>query len=191
MGRIILAAVLGGIMVFLWGAVSHMLLPTGMMGIQSLPNEEAVLPALKGSVTQPGLYFFPGMDMSRKPTAEEQAAWNAKYSAGPTGILVLAPVGVKPLAPALLIIELLTNIAAAFVLAWILARMLPSVATGGHIGALFGLFAWLSLSLSYWNWYKFPTPFIAAEAIDQIVGWLLGGLVIGFILRRRGVVVTT
>src|SRR5687768_10380585 len=191
MGRVILAAVLGGLAVFLCGAVLHMLLPTGTMGIQSLPNEEVMLPALKESVTQPGFYFFPGMDMSRKPTAEEQAAWNARYSAGPTGILVMAPTGAKPLAPGLLVIELLTDIAAAFVIAWVLARTLPSVATGALTGALFGLFAWLSISLSYWNWYKFPTAFIAAEALDQVVGWLLGGLVIGFILRRRVGMVTT
>jgi len=43
------------------------------------PKEDAVLAALKSNVREPGLHFFPGMDMTKKPTDAEDAAWTAKY----------------------------------------------------------------------------------------------------------------
>jgi hypothetical protein len=42
--RIILAAIVGGVVVFIWGAVAHMILPIGDMGIRMLPAEQTLLP---------------------------------------------------------------------------------------------------------------------------------------------------
>ncbi len=49
---------------------------------------------------------------------------------------------------------------------------------------LLGLLAWLSISASHWIWYGFPTAFVGAELIDQVVGWLVTGLVIAKIVPR-------
>src|SRR6185295_9013897 len=54
-GRIILAAIVGSIIVFVWSAVAHMVLPIGEMGVKSLPSEEKVVPALKDAIKEPGL----------------------------------------------------------------------------------------------------------------------------------------
>ncbi len=35
---------------------------------------------------------------------------------------------------------------------------------------LMALFAFLSISASYWNWHGFPPAFEIAEAIDQVAG---------------------
>jgi hypothetical protein len=50
---------------------------------------------------------------------------------------------------------------------------------------LLGVFAWLSISVSYWNWYHFPGAYIAGEAIDQVGGWLFGGIVLAAVYRGR------
>jgi len=57
------------------------------------------------------------------------------------------------------------------------------------IVALLGLFAWLSITVSYWNWYRFPSAYAVAEAIDQVGGWLCGGLVLAAVFRgaREGI----
>jgi hypothetical protein len=62
MGRRLLAAIAGGIVVFIWSAVSHMALGLGSAGIRTLPNEERMAQAIRGVVTEPGLYFLSGMD---------------------------------------------------------------------------------------------------------------------------------
>lgn len=47
---------------FLWGAVSHMVLPTGEIGVKMLSDEPAVLAVLAEKVKDPGVYLFPGAD---------------------------------------------------------------------------------------------------------------------------------
>jgi hypothetical protein len=49
----------------------------------------------------------------------------------------------------------------------------------------FGLFAWLAISISYWNWYRFDPKFTLSEGIEQTVGWFLAGLVMAAIVKRR------
>jgi hypothetical protein len=110
--------------------------------------------------------------------------WAAKYSAGPIGILVYHPEGQKPFSPRQLIIELLSNMAAALVAAVVLAQVPGGLGVRAFLVALLGLFAWLSISVSYWNWYGFPGAFSLGEAIDQVVGWFFGGLVLAAMVRR-------
>ena len=54
------------------------------------PKEDAVLTALKSNVTKPGLYFFSGMHMTKKPTDAEDAAWTANYETG-HGLILFHP----------------------------------------------------------------------------------------------------
>jgi hypothetical protein len=186
MTRVLIAGVVGGLIVFVWSAVAHMALPIGTMGLKVLPNEAPVLAALSSAVPEAGLYFFPGMDMSGKMTDEQTAAWTQKYRTGPAGILVYKPQGGEPLAPTMFVTELLSTVFAAVVAAWVIS--ITSASYGARVAAvcLMGLFGWLSLSVSYWNWYGFPTSYIAGEAIDQIVGWLLGGLAIAKLAVPKG-----
>src|SRR5947208_1503265 len=51
------------------------------------------------------------------------------------------------------------------------------------VTTLFGLFAWLSTDVGYWNWYGFPGPYIVASLVDRVGGFLLAGLVVGWLAR--------
>jgi hypothetical protein len=184
MNRLTLAAIIGGIVAFLWGAVSHMVLPIGKMGLRSLPSEASVLATLQGSVPEPGLYFFPGMDFSRSMTPEEETAWQERYRSGPAGLLVYRPKGGEAMSPWKLLTELLSSVLAAGAAAFVVAPMAASYGRRVLATACMGLFAWFSMSLSYWNWYGFPTDFIVAEGIDQVAGWFLAGLAIAKIAPR-------
>jgi hypothetical protein len=185
MKKIILAGFLGGIVVFIWSAISHMVLPIGGMGLKTIPNtEDAVLSAMKSNIQQPGLYLMPGYDMSRTPTEAEWAALQAKYEAGPTAFLVYHPTGQKMMMPGQLIREALFNILCGIIAAFIISTTAASFISRVVMVMLMGLFAWLSISASYWNWYRFPGTFIIGEGLDQVIGWLLGGLLIAWILQR-------
>ena len=93
MGRILIAALVGGLVVLVWGIVAHMVLPLGEVGVHPLPAEESMVGPMRTALAEPGVYFFPAMDMDRKLSDEEQAAWEAKYRQGPTGILIYQPSG--------------------------------------------------------------------------------------------------
>ena len=185
MKKIVIAGILGGIVMFMWGAICHVVLPVGSMGLKNLPNEDAVLNALKQSVNESGLFFYPGLDMTRKLSEAEQRAWEARYEAGPTGLLLYNVQGSKPMPPSRLLMEVVSDILAALILAVLFSRMPGTVASRAIVGGCVGLFAWLTISTSYWNWYGFPAAFILGEGLDQIIGWLLAGAVMGWVLKPK------
>lgn len=183
MKRTLLAGILGGLIAFVWSAIIHML-PTGMMGLSMLhEKEDAVLAALKSNVPQPGLYFFPGVDMSKSMTKEEEAAWTAKFKAGPSGLLLVQPSGGEPMNPRQLIVEFLSTVLCALIAASILASTVGSFMCRATMVATLGLFSWLAISVSQWNWYDYPFSFIALDAIDQIIGWLLAGFLMAKMIK--------
>jgi hypothetical protein len=186
MKKVAIGALAGGVVMFIWGAFSHMVLPIGKMGLKSLPSEDAVMQALRSAIPEDGLYFFPGLDLSKDPTPEEQSAWESRYRSGPAGLLLFHPQGGAPLEPTQLLTELFSNVLAAAVAAFVASLLAASYGRRAMAIALLGLFAWLSISASHWNWYGFPGDFIFAEGVDQVVGWLLAGLVIARLVPPAG-----
>lgn len=178
----LVAAIVGGLVVFVWSAIAHMALPIGTMGISTLPDEPPVLEALRAKVPADGLYFVPGMDPKNKDEAY-RAAWQAKYEAGPSGLLIVHPHGMKAMTPQLLGIELATDLAAAWVVTLVFAGMAGGAGRRMTIAALLGLFGWLSISVSYWNWYGYPFLYILGEGLDQVIGWALGGLAMAKLVK--------
>jgi len=183
MVKVIAGGFVAGIVVFFWGAFSHLVLPIGNMGVRQIPNEDSVIGAIRNAIQEPGFYFFPGMDMSRAPSESEQQAWNAKLKEGPAGVLILQPKGGEAMSPRQLGTQLATDIVAA-----LLAAILLSQARGNYWGrvafvTLLGIFGFVTISVPYWNWYAFPNDFTMAEAIDQVLGWFLAGLVLAAIVR--------
>lgn len=185
MKRILLAGVLGGLAMFLWGAVSHMLLPTGEAGIRTLPNEDSVITVLKQSVHEHAFYLFPSAGMMDASTDAERQEWERKYAAGPTGVLIYNPGGGTTLSAVPMLIELASNIGVALIIAWVLSLTAVSYGTRVLAALFLGVLAWLSVSVSEWNWYSFPAAFVGQEAVDQVGGCLFAGVVIAMVIRRK------
>ena len=177
MKRVLLAGILGGVVAFIWSAVVHMLPSTQAMGLSLLNEKEAaVLTSLKANVTQPGLYFFPGINLASKPSESEKNGWVERYRSGPVGLLLYRPVGGEMMEPGQLIVEFVSTLACAFIAAVILTATVGSYLKRVLIVAAMGLFTWLALSISQWNWYGYPFAFITLDLLDQAIGWLLAGL---------------
>lgn len=170
----LLAAVVGALIVFLWSFVAHVLLPLGMVGVDPLPDEEAVVEVLRDTVTEPGLYYIPGYP--HDATEEQEAEFVARHEAGPLGTLIYQPGGKPAMGPAQLVTELGTCVLAALVLAFLLAYLTGSYLCRVALAASVGLFAWFSIQLSYWIWYGFPLDYTIAAGVMEVVGWLLAGL---------------
>jgi hypothetical protein len=45
-------------------------------------------------------------------------------------------------------------------------------------------FAWVEVNLPYWNWYRFPADFTIGAGLDTVIGWLLGGFLIAWMIQR-------
>lgn len=183
--RVLLAAVVGGVLLFVWGFVAHMLLPFSEKAMKQVPNEAAVIEAVRANVTENGVYFIPYLNYA-KASAEEQQAHADRIANGPSGLLVLRTGGVSMDMKRELPLELASNLLAALVAA-LAVTGLGTRSYGGRVGAIFafGVVAWLSISMSQWIWYGFSTDFLISDLIDQWGGWLLAGLGMAAVLKPR------
>ena len=180
--RIIIAAIVGGIVVFVWSAVAHIATPLGTMGMSTLPDEKRVLESFS-SVPSSGMYFFPGMDMKKPPSAEERKAFEEKMKAGPSGLLIITKSGGATMSGQTLGSEFASNVVAALIAAILVSFMIGSWFKRAFAVALLGAFGIISLVVSYWIWYGFPGQYVCGEAVTEIVGWFLAGLAIAKIVK--------
>jgi hypothetical protein len=183
MKRLLTAALTGGIIVFCWGAISHMALGLGETGISMLASEAPVVEAMKQNIPQSGLYFIPGMTDRSEAGMK---AWEEKIRSGPFAILIYTAGGQSPMEPTQLATEFLSNLVAALVASFLLMRAapaLPGYASRVIFVALLGLLPGLDIDVSYWNWYRFPANYTLAQMLDHFVAWTLAGLAMAKIHR--------
>lgn len=173
--RIIIAAFVGAIIVFVVNAVLRTQTPLGPAGLQPLPKEDAVIEALRANVPQPGLYIFPWSDHDN-PTPEKEQAFTGKLSRGPSGLLAYTAGGAQAISPRKLGMQFVTVLLATFVAAWLVSRTVGSYGLRVIVAPLLPLFAFLTVSVSQTIWYGFTWPFGGAGVIIEIIAFLLAGL---------------
>jgi len=190
--RILLAGILGGIAMFIWTSIAHMALPLGEAGISEIPNESAVLDAMKGSMgDKTGLYIFPGLGIGKDATHEQKSEamkqMQQRIATNPSGILMYHPPG-RPFGfGKSLAVEFSTEVLQAILVIWLLAQTRIE-SFGGRVGfvVIAGILAAITTNVSYWNWYGFPGVYTASYILIEIVGFALVGIVAAMLLRRRG-----
>jgi len=190
--RILLAGLLGAIAMFIWSAIAHMMLPLGHAGIKELPNESAVLDAMKTAVgDKAGLYLFPGFGVGDNPTKqqEEEAmkGYEEKLAKNPSGLLMYHPAGSRPMVMGKwLTVEFLKQLLVSILAVFLLAQ--TRIATyAGRVGFVFvvGLVAAITTNVSYWNWYGFPCAYTCPYMIIEIVGFLFAGLAAALVCKSQ------
>jgi hypothetical protein len=187
--RILLAGILAGIALFLWESVAHMLTNLGDAGIQALGNEQPVLTALKENVKAPGFYFFPAPEnrpgMTREQQRQAMQVAMEKYRTGPAGILIFHPNGEESLSARQFLTQFGADVVVMLLAAALLARASGLKTYTGRLGfvTLMGLIPTLRTELPYWNWYGFPGVYTAAQFTVHLVGFLVGGLILAWLVR--------
>ncbi len=169
--RILIAGVLGGIAMFVWASLAHLVLPLGTMGISTLPNEPAAVQALHAAVGEKsGLFLFPSTDAK----------------GGPSGFLAYSAGNVMAMTPSTLGEEVALEVIQSLIAAGLVA-MAAVTAYWRRVGfvALVGVAASLCTSGSYWVWYRFPTDYTLGYMFTDILRYVAAGLVIAALVRPR------
>ncbi len=183
--RVVVAGVLGGIAMFVWTSVAHLMTPLGTLGFSQIAGEATVLPALASGVGEkPGLYIFPWVDPN-DPKAEE--AYMQKAQTLPSGLLLYRPAGgANMMSPAMLGAEFAKETAQALIAALLLSlTAIGAYATRVTFVALIYVSSALATNVSYWNWYGFPLDYTLGQITIEIVAGLAAGLVIAAIVRPK------
>jgi len=173
--RILLAGVVAGLALFAWEAIAHMATPLGQAGFKTLPNEAAMLTTLKANFQESGLFFY--------PTPKELGGNPQEGS--PTGLLLINRHASLEMNPAQFGMQLVFDIVAMLLAAYIVAQLGPGASFGSQllIVVLLSLFSSLRSGLPMWNWYGFPKKYIAAQFAIDLVGFLVGGVIVAKLVR--------
>jgi hypothetical protein len=191
MKRILLAAILGGLTIFVWTFVAHEFLGLGEMGVGEIPNETVVLNAMRGANPAAGFYLFPGMGLGPNATSEQRKAampeYMKKYEQSPHGVLVYHPASGPFNFGAALGREFALNVLQALLATWVVwyAASGRGYSTRVGIVVLAGVLAAIGTNVEYWNWYAFPGNYVAGYMTTQIVGFVLAGFVIAALVKSE------
>ena len=185
MVRILIAGLAGGIAMFVWTSIAHVMTPLGHMGISPIPNEEPVLAALAGSIgDKSGLYFFPWVDPN-DPDAQKN--YMAKAKTNPSGFIIYHPAGsTADMTPATLLSEFAKETVQTLIAAFLLSlTVLASYLSRVGFVTLIGVSAGIATNVSNLIWYRYPLDYTLAFVTIEVVGALVAGLAIAAIIRTR------
>lgn len=186
--RILVAALIGGTLLWVWGAVVHMVLPIGQMGFETAVEQDAALSALQNSARSgEGVYMLPGLAPEQWRDEAAVSAFVERYADSPYALVVYRPDGNPGLSSMVpnLVRHWISCMLAALIAAWVMA--LAATAGFGRrvlVAGALGLFAWLAINVPYWNWYLFPTQFALGALLEGVLGWLIAGAGMAWWLGR-------
>jgi hypothetical protein len=188
--RAFLAAILGGIAMFIWSFIAHDLLPLGEIGMREFTDEAPMLDALKTNLGDAGgLYHFPGHKAGPNATRQEKndamRRSMEKAASGPSGMLIYHPTREFSFGK-LLGVEFATELLEAILVVFLLTQTRIDT-FGGRVGfaLVAGILAAIATNVPYWNWYGFPSNYTAAYMSIEIIGFLCVGLVAALLLKSR------
>lgn len=184
MKRTLIAGLSGGLIVFVWGALSWMALPYHVESIDNLPHEAQAVSTFLEAIPESGMYHYPGLPPA-DATAQQREAWEARVKAGPRIPLMICRVeGSDPLPAENFFFGFAGNLAAALLAAGLLGvTALRSYGSRVLFVTLLGGFASLSSVLPNWTWWSFTGLYGTLEIGDLLIGWCLAGLAIAKIIR--------
>lgn len=161
----------GGIILFIWNAISWMVLPWHMMTIQHFQNEPAVSQAIQHNATTSGIYLLP-------------LQYSVNNANSP---MIFASVHLQGMGSmnSALIIQFIIQIAGAFLVTWLLSKT-KNLSYWGRVKFIFvfALAAAIITELPYWNWFAFSTGYTLVGIADILLGWFLAGLAMAKIVKN-------
>ncbi len=181
--RIVLGALAGSILMYVWVSLAHTVLGLGVIGFQQIPNEEAVTSAMQANIAKHGLYIFPWVTPGM--TAEKE--YNEKTKTSPSGLLLVRPAGQGEMSMTPMMI-------AEFVSEFVQCLMAALVIGLAAIGSYFlrvaavtaiGVAASIATNASYAIWYGFPHDYTHVQMLITLAGYLAAGLAIGLIVKPK------
>jgi hypothetical protein len=185
--RVLIAGLLGGLAMFVWTSISHVLTPLGFIGFSQMPAEQAVIDTAHASIgDKSGLYIFPYADPNDPKMME---IVTEKSKTGPSGLVVYhAPGEGAEMMPGTLVAEFLKETAQALIAAFLVSLMIP-LGFAMRVGAvvLIGVSAAIATNVSYWIWYGFPLDYTLAQIFIELVGAAFAGVAIAYWLGRKAV----
>jgi hypothetical protein len=172
MGKsITFGAILGGLVLFIWSALSWIALPLHTRTMTGFKDDKAIANAIRANAEKSGVYYSP----------KDQA----DMATGPLVYAVVRREGMTSIAKEMGT-GLLIDILCAGLMTWLLLQVTGrSFISKVGVVLVVALIAALMDRLGDWNWWGYPIAYTVVLMLDIIVGWLLAGLVVARFAVRQ------
>ncbi len=190
MGKLLKGGILGGLVLFIWGAISWTVLDWHISTLEKFPDENAATAFIE-ELPESGMYMLPlSFKLSgsaSQTTIDEAIASSMKRKE--TGPIVLASVwkgGTDANMIQQLVVALITQIIAAIIVTG-LVLIKPHTQFSGRFFQviLFALAAAIVTYIPYMNWFFFPTYYTIISILDLLIGWFFAAFVISHFTRPK------
>lgn len=185
-----LGGLAGGIVLFVWGAISYMVLPWHTVTLHKFADERAVVQTLTANAPESGMYILPnphkpdpGLTDAQR-TADTREAMN-RMMRGPFLFAAVSLPGTREMGPALLL-NVTGNILSALLATWLLLQTAPAP-YGRRVGFVVTIALAAAVIAHYpsWIWWRFSTMYTLVEFSDLLIGWSFAGSVIAALVPNR------
>ncbi len=188
--RPIIGTVVGAIVAFLWGFLSWAVLHLWIDAYKPMPHAEAIMPVLKQSMPEPGVYSFPPFDMHAMESMDEtqqNAAfdrWAEQANAGPFGYVAIHPNGVDAMGMGMLGRGFLIDLIAAGCMAALMSMGgCPHWRGRFLMGLLIAVPGAIMLYSSLFNYMFIPASFVGRMTADVLLTLAITSAVVAAIVK--------
>ncbi len=184
----IIGGIVAGFIVFIWSALSWMVLPLHQKTLHSFNLETVVQLALTTNTHGSGIYVLPGMGSENLSAQDKKGAEinrSKQMEKGPFAFLVMKREGVGSM-NMLMIRALMVQILAGLLMVLLLslARIESYLVRVGFV-VLTALLGGILCHLPNWIWWGFPPNFTLLAMLDLAISWFLAGLVLAQCCSRK------
>ncbi|HSF45001.1 MAG TPA: hypothetical protein VLA58_03295 [Chitinophagaceae bacterium] len=181
MKKQLIAAIVGGIIIFFWQFLSNAALDLHRPAQEHTPKQDTILGFLKSQQLEQGRYFLP--TTPKGASSEEQQALMSKVEGQPWAILDYHSTWTTSDMFMNMARGLMIDMLMVFLFVWLITRNgTPSFGTIVMSAVVLGFIAFLNFPYAYFIWYK--SPGIWSDFMDAIVAWAACGVWLGWYLRK-------
>ncbi len=181
MFKVLVAAILGGIIFFAWNSLSWIVLSWHQQTINHFEHEEVVAESLNSNIDKAGIYLIPNID--HKPDSDDM---DTTTSNSPFTFISYQPSGMVRSMEDSMKFALINSILISILIVMLLsctsdlgymARVFFVTMTG-MVGALLG-------HVPNWIWWGFDANYTIVMIADVLIGWFLAGLIIAAFIGKE------
>ena len=184
MKTLIVPSLFATIAVFIWMYISWAVIPWHNVDMKSLTDESLVM-QMKTSMTEPGIYLYPGYPESGSEAAMEK--WTEQHKDGPRiSYMIYDPQGAEWSMGMPMLKSFIINFISVFIAAVLLMMTFaqnPSFMRRAVFVMMLGLFAGFVGPFLNWNWWSVPFGTTIINVIDLCITWLIAGLVLAWRIK--------
>lgn len=185
MKRVIIAAVVSAVIMFVWGFLWWAVSPFPHMAMKPVPNEAGLMSSVRQHIPESGVYIFPWMPDDYNDTAAQEAFLQV-HKTGPIGMVFVRSEGFDPMQPKVMAVGFLHFLVSTILVGFLLNSCLASMNTyfkrcGFVIG--FGVCATFFCHLSLPVWFHHDWSFWLVEAAYGCTAWTWAAFAMSGIIK--------